>query len=244
MPKTKEEQEPRKPPYFWWFLANLLALCFAVLSWIFCLEVFGNPELPRNYEILRKLGRLPEFKNFKSATLPDGALCGPEQLYRKFFGLSEAQYEDLNIQFRHNFMSNFEEPVGVNYVEGEYRILEVRAFGEQDFLIEGFAVRAQAMVRPDDFSQAAPYPVLIEYLFPTTDPTAIGRFKPGDLLVLQKGPHCGTVISIGKQLQGDEQVVRASVMPIAYGPCDFGKGASFELQVPALVRPAGTFPLF
>lgn len=244
MPQQIEELESSSPPYFWWLLVNLLALSFAVLSWIFCLEVFGHPESPRNYEILRKLGRLPEFKNFKFATLPDGSLSEPEQLYRKFFGLNEGQYEDLNIQFRHNFLSNFEEPAGVNYIEGDYRVLEVRAFDQHDFLIEGFAVRAQAMVKPDDFSEAGPYPVVIEYLFPTADPTAAGRFKPGDLLTLQKGPHCGTVIYVGKHLEGDELVVRLTIMPIAYGPCHMGGGRPFELQVPEILRPAGVFPVF
>ena len=185
-----------------------------------------------------------EFKNFKFATLPDGSLSGPEQLYRKFFGLSESQYEDLNLQFRQNFLSNFEDPVGVNYIEGDYRVLEVKPFREYDFLIEGFAVRAQAMVKPDDFSEAAPYPVVIEYLFPTADPTAAGRFKPGEMLTLQKGPYCGTVIYVGKHLEGDEQVVRLTIMPLAYSPCHLGGGRPFELQVPERLRPSGTFPVF
>ena len=59
VPRNVEEPPPKRPPYFWWALANALALCFAVVSWMVCLHVFGNPEIPRNYEILRKIGRLP-----------------------------------------------------------------------------------------------------------------------------------------------------------------------------------------
>jgi Entner-Doudoroff aldolase len=62
--RLKDDVAPGRPAYFWWFIANGMALCFAVASWLVCLEVFGNPEVPRNYEILRSIGRVPELKLF------------------------------------------------------------------------------------------------------------------------------------------------------------------------------------
>ena len=47
----------KRPPIFWWILANLLAGAFAVASWTVCLYVFNFPERARNYELLRKLER-------------------------------------------------------------------------------------------------------------------------------------------------------------------------------------------
>jgi hypothetical protein len=78
-----EEPAPRRPAYFWWLLANALALCFAVVSWTVCLHVFGNPEMPRNYEILRKIGRLPELKRYTVLDVPNGNLLDPKGLYSR-----------------------------------------------------------------------------------------------------------------------------------------------------------------
>lgn len=235
---------PKSPPYFWWALANLLALCFALLSWTICLEVFAHPEVPRNYELLERLGRLPKVKDFSKATLPKGSLHGPVELYRKFFGIKTAEFEELNTCFRRDFIRNYEDPVAMTYVEGDYQVLQVRRFAEDDFLIDGFAVRARAMVKPDDFSPPAPYPVVIEFLFPTADEAAAERFVPGDVISFQKGPHCATVIHAGKQLEGDEEIVRLTLMPIAYGSCHLGRGAEFVLTPPERVRPTGTLPVF
>ncbi len=78
MSRIVEEPVPRRHSYFWWVLANALALCFAVISWAVCLQVFGNPEIPRNYEILRKLGRLPQLKRYTVLDVPNGNLLDPK----------------------------------------------------------------------------------------------------------------------------------------------------------------------
>ena len=96
MPRKIEAPPPRRPAYFWWLLANALALCFAVVSWTVCLHVFGNPEIPRNYEILRKIHRLPELKRYTVLDVPNGSLLDPKGLYSRFFGLSPDQLTRLN----------------------------------------------------------------------------------------------------------------------------------------------------
>ncbi len=93
--KKTEEVAPRKPAYFWWFLANTLALCFAIVSWFICLQVFGNPEMPRNYEFLKKLGRLPELKRYTVLDVPNGNALSPSELYGKYFGLNEDKRTEL-----------------------------------------------------------------------------------------------------------------------------------------------------
>lgn len=94
MPKNKRKKKSdevvvRRPAYFWWFLGNVLALCFAIVSWAICLHVFGNPEMPRNYEILKKLGRIPELKRYTVLDVPNGNSLSPTELYGKYFGLDE-----------------------------------------------------------------------------------------------------------------------------------------------------------
>lgn len=243
MQRDSDELPPRRPAYFWWILANLLALCFAVASWVFCLEVFGHPEVPRNYQILRKLEMQPGTPQLEANRMPDAVWLGPEVLYGKFFGLDDAGFGPLNRQFLRNYVTGFDEPSALIGVEGDYRIVGTRALTEADFLPRGLAVRARAMVRPDDFSKPAPYPVVIELLLPVSGNGA-PQFELGQLLAIRRAPHFPMVIHLGRQLDGDEEVVRATLVPLVLGACRLGGGKAFELTPSERLNPGAGFPLF
>jgi len=244
VPRNIEEPAPRRPAYFWWLLANVLALCFAVLSWTVCLHVFGNPEIPRNYDILRKLGRLPELKRHTVLDVPNGSLLDPKGLYSRFFGLSDAQLGRLNPQLVRNYLTNYDRPLALTYIEGDYQVEAVRELGTADFLPSGFAVRARAMVKPDDFTKPAPYPVVVEYLFPTRETAAAGAFHQGDILTVKKSPNCAAILQGAKITGGDEPMICLTVIPIAYGPYRAGNGTTFNIEPPEEVRPGAEFPVF
>jgi hypothetical protein len=244
VPRVVEEPAPQRPSYFWWLLANALALCFAIVSWVVCLEVFGNPEVPRNYEILRKLGRLPDLKRYTVLDVPDGNLLDPKGLYKKFLSLSDEQIDSFNKQFIRNYLTNFTQPLALTYVEGDYQVIKLRELGESDFLRHGFAIRARALIKPDDFTKPAPYPVIIEYLFPTKETAAAREFRPGDTLAVKKSPNCAAIVHAERVMEGDEQVVSLTVIPIAYGPYRVGDNHTFGIEPPAEVRPAAGFPVF
>jgi hypothetical protein len=244
VPRVIEEPAPRSPAYFWWLLANALALCFAVMSWTVCLHVFGNPEVPRNYEILRKIGRLPELKRFTVLDAPNGNLLDPRGLYSRFFPLSADQLARFNIRLMRNYLTNFERPLALTYIEGDYQVEQVRQLGPEDFITQGFAIRARALVKPDDFTKPAPYPVVIDYLFPTTETAAAREFRPGDVLSINKSPNCAAIIHIGRTVDGDDPLVCLTVVPNAYGPYRVGDNITFGIEPPAEVRPGAKFPLF
>ena len=182
MSRIVEEPVPGRPTYFWWLLANALALCFAVISWAVCLHVFGHPEIPRNYEILRKLGRLPHLKRYTALDAPNGKLLDPKGIYSQFSPLTGEPLARFNAQLVRNYLTNFSRPQAITYIEGDYQVNKVRALGRSDFLSGGFVIRGRALVKPDDFTKPAPYPVLIEYVFPTMDADAARNFQPGDIL--------------------------------------------------------------
>ena len=246
MPRVIEEPAPRRPAYFWWLLANILALCFAVVSWMLCLHVFGNPEIPRNYNILRQLGRLPKLERHTVLDVPDGSVLGPAGLYKKTFDekLTPDQRARLNTLLVRNYLTNFEQPLLLTYVEGDYQVERVRPLGNTDFLPAGFAVRARALVKPDAFTKPAPYPVVIEYLFPTDDTSASTRFREGDILTVKKSPNCAAILHIARLRQDDEPLACLTVIPIAYGPYRAGDGSTFNIEPPEEVRPGAEFPPF
>ncbi|HVJ46309.1 MAG TPA: hypothetical protein VM511_07985 [Luteolibacter sp.] len=248
MPRTLDEPPPGKPAYFWWLLANALALCFAVASWFICLHIFGNPEIPRNYELLRKIGRLPELKRYTvlgeaSLQVPNGTAMGPKDLYQKFFGTGDDKIVRVNTLLMRNYVTNFERPLLLTYIEGRYQIETVRPLNDTDFFDPGVVIRAHALIRPDEFTPEAPYPVAIEYVFPTTDPAAAKFFKPGDILEVKKSPNCAAVVHVAKARRDDEQVLLLTVIPIAYGKYQSGKESSFGIEPPTILRPAAGFPV-
>lgn len=244
MPRTVEEPAPSRPAYFWWLLANALALCFAIVSWAICLHVFGNPELPRNYAILGKLGRLPELKRYTVLDVPGGNSLMPKELYKKYFGTTPEQLVRINSLLMRNYLTNFDRPLLLTYVEGDYQVDRVRPLGEEDFFNPGVALRAQALVKPDDFTKPLPYPVFIEYLFPTEKAGAAGFFKSSDILSVKKSPNCAAVVHVAKVVHDDEPALLLTVIPIAYGSYQIGDTSSFEIEPPKLLRPAAGFPVF
>lgn len=244
MPRVVEEPAPRRPAYFWWLLANALALCFAVASWTVCLHVFGNPEMPRNYEILRKIGRLPELNRYTVLDVPNGNLLDPKGLYSRFSGLTGDQLARFNTRLMRNYLTNFDRPLALTYIEGDYQVEKVRELGPLDFITRGFAIRARALVKPDDFTKPAPYPVVIEYLFPTTETHAVKDFRPDDVLSVRKSPNCAAILHIGHVMDGDEALVCLTVVPIAYGKYRVGDDTTFGIEPPTEVRPAAKFPVF
>jgi hypothetical protein len=242
--KPKEEDVPRRPAYFWWFLANVLAACFAIISWAVCLHVFGNPEMPRNYQILKKLGRLPELKRYTVLDVPNGSALDPGELYGKYFPVDGEKRERLNSLLLRNYMRNFEKNLLLTYVEGEYQVADIRTLEKGDFLYPGFAIRAQAKVRQDDFSEAVGFPVVIEYVFPTEETDAAERFSIGDTLEVSKNPNCAAVIHVSRAIVGDEPALQITAIPIAYGSYRVGSGNAFAIEPPKVLNPASKLPIW
>lgn len=244
MTKANDIPPPKRPAYFWWILANLLALCFAVTSWVICLHVFGNPEIPRNYALLRKIGRIPEIRRFTNLDAPNGGLLDPRGLYAKFQGLTDAQRGTLNSQLLRNYLTNFKQSLALTYIEGSYRIERIRVLRKEDFIPRGIVVSARAMVKPDDYRKPAPYPVVVNYVFPTVDVDAGKGFQPGDILEVSKSPNCAAILHVDKVTMDEEPVVCLTVVPVAYGPYKVGNGSEFSIEPPGEVNPGAKFPLF
>lgn len=244
MARNLEDPPPSKPAYFWWLLANGLALCFAIVSWAVCLDVFGHPEQPRNYKILSKLKRIPEPKRYTILDVPNGNSFAPKELYSRFFGQDEKGLAELNPLLLRNYLTNFDNAALLTYVEGDYQVLDIRKLGARDFIEQGFAIRAQAMVKPDDFTKAMPYPVIIEYLLPTANGAAADTIKKGDLLEIKKSPQCAAVIHVMKVAHENDPVLCLTVIPIAYGPYHLADSDVFQLEPPVRLQPEMGFPIF
>ncbi|WP_193214658.1 hypothetical protein [Luteolibacter marinus] len=244
----RRDKEPppkkRSPAYYWWTLANVVALCLAVLSWLLCLHVFNHPEIPRNYELLKKLKRVEPPEDLPEMEAPPGDSADPRAFYRRYAGLSSDELAQFNAALMRNYLTNLKEPKLIQYAEGNYRVEQVRPLGPDDLFHPGFAVRGRAMIAPDEFSKPAPWPVVIEYLFPTDNPEASGWIAPSDLLSVAKFPNCAMLLHVSRLENEDTPVVCLTVVPIAFGTFKAGKDRQFDLKAPAELNPAAPLPAF
>jgi len=234
----------RRAHHYWWILANTLAACAAVLSWVLCLHLFGHPEIPRNYEILKRLGRAEPAVGFSLEEAPRGDSADPRALYRRYAELGEAATGRLNASLMRNYLTQLDEPGLIQYVEGSFEVLETRELGDDDLFQPGFAVRARAMVQPDPFSEAAPWPVVLDYLFPTAQPSRREWFQPGDRLTVSKVPNCAMLLHVDRDDRGDTPLVLLTVVPIAMGEYAVGDSHRFTIATPAALNPGAVFPVF
>lgn len=255
MPRTKREDDSlvarilrSKPPLFWWFLANTLALCLALLSWIFFLSVFRNPDNPRNYKLLEWMGRLEPIAAFTALNPPSGDALNPTTLYKKYYNLTDGDRELLNKELIKNYITNFDDPSLNTYIQGEYRILQVRALTKDDIFQNGIAIQAQAIVKPDDFHPATPYLVLIEFILPNAPDSALDphTITQGDLLQINKNPYHASVLYVDRiDRDGDEPLISLSVVPLVYEtPFSTPSGVKLNIAPPEHLNLEGAFPVF
>ncbi len=239
-----ERMATRRPPYFWWLLAMILAACFSVLCWSLCISIFNNPEVPRNYEILRKLDRLPEHKAYTSQTAPKHPTGTPQTLRKSHLGFSDSELEIINRSLLHSYLTNFRENTFCTYLEGDYRVTGSRKLTKDDLISEGFAVQLRAYIQPDEYSESAPYPVIAEIIFPTPYSDSYKGFHKGDMLELGITPHFASLLHVGKIERADDDtivVVTAVSLASRLRPPHEGP---FDLVPPKELQLGARFPLF
>lgn len=233
----------RRPPIFWWILTNSLAGCFAILSWIGCLYLFTQPEIPRNYELLLKIGRIEPLKRVTALEAPNGTAADPQSIYRRFFHLDAQNASTLNKKLLRNYMANSRKTLLNTYVTGEYRVVAVRTLGPGDLFHPGIMVRARAFVQPDEFRPPGPYPVLIDYLLPTSQTQAASQFRPGDILEINKIPNCAAILNVARSGDDLEPLIHLTVVPLAYGNYQTPGGKTFGIDPPSRIYPGTRLPL-
>lgn len=252
MPRNREDDSlvarilKIKPPMFWWILVNTLALCMAIMSWVFFLEVFGNPHHPRNYALLEKMGRPLKVKDFTPLMHPPGTVNNPAILYKKYYNLNQADTRLLNSELLKNYVTNFKDTSLNTYVKGQFKVLQTRPLQANDLITDGIAIQLQSMVQPDEFHPPTPYLVILELFLPSTSTATQEAFQPGQLIELNKSPHFFSVLYCRRiERAGDEPLISLTAVPLAYqSTVKASAGTGYTITPPERLNLKGSFPLF
>lgn len=234
----------RRPPWFWWLLALILASCFTILCWSLCIAIFNYPENPRNYDILRKLGRLPEHKAYTSQTAPKHPVGSAASLRKSYLEFSRDELDVVNQSLMHSYLTNFREATFCSYLQGTYKVTGSRKLTSDDVISEGFAVQLRAQFQADEYSELTSYPVLAEIIFPTPYADSHKGFHKDDLLELDITPYFASLLHVEKLEQEDDDTIivltavslASKLRPPHEGP--------FDLVPPKEVNLGAAYPLF
>lgn len=239
-----EQLASRRPPWFWWLLALILASCFSILCWTLCISIFNNPEIPRNYATLKWLNRLPEPKAYTSQTAPKHPIGSATKLRKSYLEFTDEELTIVNQSLMHSYLTNFRSATFCAYLQGTYKVTSTRKLTKDDVISEGFAVQLRAMIQPDEYSNPAPYPVIAEIIFPTPYSNSHQGFHQGDVLELDITPYFASLLNIEKQVQEDDDtivVITAVSLASKLRPPHEGP---FDLVPPKEINLHANYPLF
>ena len=233
-----------RPPWFWWLLTIILCSCFTILAWSLCISIFNNPEDPRNYEILRKLGRLPEPKAYTSQTAPEHPAGSSTLLRKSYLGFSDEELAFVNKSLLHSYLVNFREHTFCHYLVGNYKVISSRKLTKDDIISQGFAVQLRAYRQPDEYTELSPYPVVAEIIFPTHYEDSYKGFHKGDMLDLGITPHFASLLHVRKAtIEDDDTIVVVTAVCLAskLRPPHIGP---FDMKPPVELKLNAGLPLF
>src|SRR5450432_2372085 len=139
-------QPQRKSNLFGWSIAILLLTGLAFAAWLGSFYVFGQPERPDSYRILKKLHKIDPTKRFELTSAPAGEFLTAKQLYDRYIAMSPTELDKVNAELIRNYIRNFQSVRGlVPYVVGRFNIMEARKLTEDDVFTSGMIVLAHAL---------------------------------------------------------------------------------------------------
>jgi hypothetical protein len=241
MPHSVFSDNPAKPPgrdnLFLWtvFLLLLAALVFA--CWLGSFYVFGHPENPRAYRLLKKLNKIATPVRFLVTKAPPGEFLEAQRLFERYSPYTQLQLQRENEQLFRNYLRNYSETKKlVPYLTGKFVILRAYELQRTDL----FNCGAVALTQSVDFPQ-----LLAEVVYPTKNKSDVSEMlsllQSGLELRLQRTHDLSAILQVGHALDGRMQV---TIVPLLYGNYALKNGfGTFALEPPEGLNVGAGFPL-
>lgn len=228
---------PRKSNLFGWSIAILLLTGLAFAAWLGSFYIFGQPERPDSYRILKKLHKIEPTKRFELTAAPAGEFLTAKQLYDRYIALSPTELDKTNAELTRNYIRNFQSMRGlVPYVVGRFNIMEARGLTPNDVITTGMIALTQAVDHGE---------TLMEHVYPS-DPQALPLMKQtlvmGLEIKLERTHDLSAVIHAERLPDGR---IMITAMPLLYGSYTVTSGlGAFTLEPPLDLNLGAGWPLF
>ena len=230
----EDADEPKgRDNLFLWTVFILLLAGLAFACWLGSFYVFGHPEHPKAYALLKKLKKIDAPLRFEVTAAPPGQFLSAKVLFERFSKLSRLELEHENEELVRNYIKNYRETKKlVPYVTGRYIILDSAELSSKDMFPTGMVALAQAVEFPQ---------VLIEHVYPAAPkmlPAIRASLQTGNPLKLERTDDLAAVVHVEKTAEGRLQL---TVVPLLYG--NYGGTTAFGLEPPQDLNMAGGLPV-
>src|SRR5437870_189839 len=105
---SRENDQPKRDNFFGWTILILLLIGFAFASWISSYYLFGHPENPKSYKVLRKAKKIDPPKRFELTVAPGGKFFTAKDLYDQYWAFSRLQFQSENEALLRDYLRNFQ----------------------------------------------------------------------------------------------------------------------------------------
>lgn len=231
-----EEEAKGGDNLFLWTIFILLLIGVAAGCWIGSFYVFGHPEDPRFYKLLRKMGKIDSPKRFEVTAAPPGEFISATKLFEKYGKYTRLELQKENDELLRNYIKNFRETKKLTpYITGHFNIFDTYELKKGDMFPSGIVALGQSI----DFPQ-----VIIEHTYPAVKEqvrAGLAMLQPGFDLTIERTNDLSAIIHIEKIEDGRLQV---TLVPLRYDTYAVKHGVgSFTLEPPADLDMAGGVPI-
>ena len=217
---------------FLWSIVIVVLLGLNVFAWLFCMYVFGNPEVPFNYQLLTRMNKLDPIEGFEPVTAPRGKFHNVKQLYGDVYEYKDAELNVYNNILKRYYLHNYKEMDDVTFVSGRFQVLGVRPLDSKDVFPEGVAIRARAIDFPAGY---------LDLVLPT-EKTPAHHYRPGDPLDLEESASCFVLLHVHR-LEDPNDVVFTAV-PLVKRDFETPAGSVLTVRPPERLNlETGRWPL-
>lgn len=234
--RTKGSDNSKITVILSWSVAIVFLILAAILSWIGSFYVFGHPEEPFSYRVLKSLGKIEPSKRFELTRAPRGQFLTPQGFLDRFGEMNARELEETNAVLLRNFIRNYQQTKEqVPYVIGNFVILDAFDLGPDDFMGTGVVALGRATEEPR---------VLVEHLFPAPvqETENLQRMLLTGLdLNLQRRLDLSAVIHVERLRDGR---IKLTAVPLLYGTYTSTQGpGTFSLEPPQDLNVSAGLPV-
>lgn len=220
--EAREEREDNIGSLFLWSVAIVVLLGLNAFSWLFCMYVFGNPEVPFNYQLLTKLERLEPIAGFKPVDAPRGKFHGAKDLYLEYYDFSPEKLNAYNGILKRFYLKNYLERTDVKFLSGSFKVESARELRPDDVFPHGVAVRLQA----EDYPAAH-----VDFVLPAPADAKLPaeHFRPGDVIQIQESATCAALLHVHRM---EEDHVCFTAVPLVMRDYETPAGTTLPVAPP------------
>jgi hypothetical protein len=231
-----EADAPGRDHLFLWTVFILLLIGMAFACWLGSFYIFGHPEKPRPYRILKKLGKIDAPRRFEVTAAPPGEFLTAQKLFERYSRYSRLKLEEENDELMRDYIKNYRETKKlVPYVSGRFEIIDSFELQKSDLFPSGVVAFASST----DFSQ-----VLLEHVFTTSPQNVAGlraNLPRGLDMRLERTRDLAAVVHIERTNDG---YLQFTAVPLLYGSWGVkGSVGVFSLEPPPELNLAAGAPI-